>query len=251
MELRKHVLIVTFPTDDHFIPTLEFARRTSEFHDVTFAMSKAKLGPLLRQNNHFQTAYGDILFVSIDDGLTAKELNGNGIVNQRLDVSTEQFLKSAFQKNLQLDGSSSSAEQNLERDIQRHRKVDETSRRSHFEYPFGRISCVLSSIRCTVLPVQPFQLDLEAEIAAVRPARSQRSGLQIQQRHLSQQSSGRRQTVREQDVFRRRDHYQLNARTGDAYVVPHTTWRTQSGHNADGLCRTITAYRRFGLDQFS
>ena len=96
-EVRKHVLIISFPVDDHFIPTLEFARRVSDYHDVTFAMSKGKLEPLLKQHEQFQTVYGDVLFVCIDDDLSAKDFTINNIINQRINAGTERFLRLVLQ----------------------------------------------------------------------------------------------------------------------------------------------------------
>jgi hypothetical protein len=67
---RKHVLVLAFMPHGHLIATLELAKRISEFHFVTFGISKIVADKLAKTLTFSTDLDENIQLLSIDDGVT-------------------------------------------------------------------------------------------------------------------------------------------------------------------------------------
>ena len=82
---KKHVLLVTFPSYGHIIPVLELAKRVSQFHHVTFAVSAYKI-PEIEARGELMVGASSVNFHGLPDGLkldfddsTDPEVLGTGL----------------------------------------------------------------------------------------------------------------------------------------------------------------------------
>lgn len=64
---RRHILCVAFPAYGHMIPLLALARKISEYHDVTFAVSRSQHDELKRREI-LTDGDAHIKLFGIDDG---------------------------------------------------------------------------------------------------------------------------------------------------------------------------------------
>lgn len=84
MATTKHVLILPYPAFGHINPLLDLARKISQFHRVTFAVSEIKLVLLRRHGALNPQIESQINFIGLQDGFTEE--------NEKLQSGFGQFV---------------------------------------------------------------------------------------------------------------------------------------------------------------
>lgn len=66
---RKHIAVIAFPGYGHLIPLLDFAKKCADYHNVSFVISKSKLGDLKTRELFTEVDKTLINLVGLEDGI--------------------------------------------------------------------------------------------------------------------------------------------------------------------------------------